>query len=78
MSDIRLCHDVYVSGPRQGRPCPYKAIAFIDFGAMTFQVCGYHARAYAPRAVYPFAWSLSRIREWQMSNLDRIGRRSHE
>lgn len=64
------CSGVYVSGFRQGRPCPYSASAIINTGLEPFRVCGYHARAYAPDVVYPLNWSLAEIRRWQEINLD--------
>ena len=71
MSDIRACEGEYVRGPRRGQSCPNPATAIIDF-LDPFHVCGYHARAYAPSIVYPLVWSLARIRQWQMDNLDRL------
>ena len=67
-----LCSGVYVDGYRRGQPCPYRASAIVDVGPAPFRVCGYHARAYAPRVVYPLSWSLAEIRRWQRMNLDTL------
>lgn len=60
------CEDVYVSGYRAGKPCPYRASAIVNsqFGA-PYRVCGYHARGYSPTIVYPLHWNLTWIRRMQ-------------
>ena len=55
----------------KGKPCVHPATAMIA-AEKPFYVCGYHARAYNPRVVYPMIWHLARVREWQMDNLDRL------
>jgi hypothetical protein len=68
-----MCASRYQAGYRRGQPCPYRAAAIIASGGL-FSVCGYHARAYAPRVVYPLDWNLERIRAWRLLNLGRLTR----
>jgi hypothetical protein len=66
------CASDYVSGYRQGKPCPYRASHVVVPRTETspWLVCGYHARAYSPGILYPLNWSLAEIRRWQRMNLD--------
>jgi hypothetical protein len=65
------CDHTYVTGYRQGQPCPYQATNIIAHGGIYF-ACGYHARAYTPNVIYPLAWSLATIRRFQRDNLDAL------
>jgi hypothetical protein len=67
------CDHFYVAGNRRGQPCPYKAANIIAVpGGDLHYACGYHARAYTQRVVYPLAWSLETIRRFQLANLDAL------
>lgn len=67
------CTLSYVSGHREGLPCPYRATAIVNTGIEPpFLACGYHARAFTDNAIYPLDWSLATIRRWQRHNLDTL------
>jgi hypothetical protein len=69
---VSRCEESYVTGHRRGEECPYKATNIIAGPEVASYSCGYHARAYAPRVVYPLEWSLETIRRFQRSNLDAL------
>lgn len=68
-----FCDSTYKTGYRTGEDCTHPATVIVNTtqGA-PIRVCGYHARAYVPRIVYPLNWSLARIRQWQMVALDTL------